>query len=87
MELVEGAKARRGGDLTLEPVERGAERLLAREDVDPADVRDILEQLGQPDLAEETGDPGQQDVAARVALLDREGLVHGRPPQVSRGIR
>jgi hypothetical protein len=64
VELVQRAEHGRAGDHLLEPVERGAQRLLAQEHVDLADGGDAVEDHRQPDLADEPGGAGQQDLAA-----------------------
>ena len=78
--FVKGSKRGRFGDDLLEALQGAARALPSDQQVDPSDLRKILQQHGQPDLADESRPADQQDVLAGQGLTHREVLGIGPAP-------
>ena len=87
--FLEGVEDRRLFDDFFEAPPRGGGALAADQQGDLADLRDVFQEIDQPDLADEAGDADEQDVLCRRASRaraapERAGRCRRAPPGAAR---
>ena len=70
----EGTECWRGSEGMIDPVYGPLVSAVADQEGDLADLRAFLEQVGDPYLCEEAGDPGHQEVFAGQTLANGQGV-------------
>ena len=77
--FMQGGKSGRFGNDLLEALQGAARSLASDQQVDPSDLREIVQQHGQPDLADEPRPADEQNMLAGQGLAYRQVLGAGSP--------